>query len=73
MAPLLKEARPMNPITTVLKTCDHAWKKPAPRYTRGVLAKCAAHVMRTSLGEDGFGIVKQPTTKREKAKTQEGF
>ncbi len=27
-----------------------AWKKPAPRSTRGVLAKCAAHVTSASLG-----------------------
>jgi dihydroxy-acid dehydratase len=27
-----------------------AWKKPAPRYTRGVLAKYAAHVTSASLG-----------------------
>ena len=26
------------------------WKKPAPRYTRGVLAKYAAHVTSASLG-----------------------
>ena len=27
-----------------------AWKKPAPRYTRGVLAKYVAHVTSASLG-----------------------
>jgi dihydroxy-acid dehydratase len=27
-----------------------AWKKPVPRYTRGVLAKYAAHVTSASLG-----------------------
>ena len=27
-----------------------AWRKPAPRYTRGVLAKYAAHVTSASLG-----------------------
>jgi dihydroxy-acid dehydratase len=27
-----------------------AWQKPAPRYTRGVLAKYAAHVTSASLG-----------------------
>jgi dihydroxy-acid dehydratase len=27
-----------------------AWKKPAPRYTRGVLAKYAAHVTSASEG-----------------------
>jgi len=27
-----------------------SWKKPAPRYTRGVLAKYAAHVTSASLG-----------------------
>jgi dihydroxy-acid dehydratase len=27
-----------------------AWKKPAPRYTRGVLAKYAAHVTSASFG-----------------------
>jgi len=26
------------------------WKQPAPRYTRGVLAKYAAHVTSASLG-----------------------
>ena len=33
-----------------LKTRKQAWKKPAPRYTRGVLAKYAAHVTSASLG-----------------------
>ena len=33
-----------------LKKRKQAWKKPAPRYTRGVLAKYAAHVTSASLG-----------------------
>ena len=33
-----------------LKQRKQAWKKPAPRYTRGVLAKYAAHVTSASLG-----------------------
>ena len=33
-----------------LKKRKQAWKKPAPRYTRGVLAKYAAHVTTASLG-----------------------
>jgi dihydroxy-acid dehydratase len=33
-----------------LKRRKAAWKKPAPRYTRGVLAKYAAHVTSASLG-----------------------
>ena len=33
-----------------LKKRQKAWKKPAPRYTRGVLAKYAAHVTTASLG-----------------------
>jgi dihydroxy-acid dehydratase len=33
-----------------LKQRKKAWKKPAPRYTRGVLAKYAAHVTSASLG-----------------------
>ena len=36
-----------------------AWKKPAPRYTRGVLAKYAAHVTSASLGavtDDGLKL-----------------
>ena len=33
-----------------LKKRKRAWKKPAPRYTRGVLAKYAAHVTSASLG-----------------------
>ena len=36
--------------TTELKKRKQAWKKPAPRYTRGVLAKYAAHVTSASLG-----------------------
>jgi len=36
--------------TTELKKRKQAWKKPAPRYTRGVLAKFAAHVTSASLG-----------------------
>ncbi|HEX4265524.1 MAG TPA: dihydroxy-acid dehydratase [Verrucomicrobiae bacterium] len=35
---------------TELKKRQRAWKKPAPRYTRGVLAKYAAHVTSASLG-----------------------
>lgn len=33
-----------------MKRRKQAWKKPAPRYTRGVLAKYAAHVTSASLG-----------------------
>jgi len=33
-----------------LQRRSKAWKKPAPRYTRGVLAKYAAHVTSASLG-----------------------
>ena len=33
-----------------LKKRKKAWKKPEPRYTRGVLAKYAAHVTSASLG-----------------------
>jgi dihydroxy-acid dehydratase len=33
-----------------MKMHRKAWKKPAPRYTRGVLAKYAAHVTSASLG-----------------------
>jgi dihydroxy-acid dehydratase len=33
-----------------MKKRKQAWKKPAPRYTRGVLAKYAAHVTSASLG-----------------------
>ena len=33
-----------------LKKRKKAWKKPAPRCTRGVLAKYAAHVTSASLG-----------------------
>ena len=33
-----------------LKKRKQAWKKPAPRYTRGVLAKYAAHVTSASEG-----------------------
>jgi dihydroxy-acid dehydratase len=33
-----------------LRKRGKAWKKPAPRYTRGVLAKYAAHVTSASLG-----------------------
>ena len=33
-----------------LKKRKKAWKKPAPRDTRGVLAKYAAHVTSASLG-----------------------
>ncbi|HKW30011.1 MAG TPA: dihydroxy-acid dehydratase, partial [Verrucomicrobiae bacterium] len=35
---------------TELKKRKQAWKRPAPRYTRGVLAKYAAHVTSASLG-----------------------
>ncbi len=35
---------------TEMKKRQKAWKKPAPRYTRGVLAKYAAHVTTASLG-----------------------
>jgi dihydroxy-acid dehydratase len=37
------------PATEIAKR-HKAWKKPAPRYTRGVLAKYAAHVTSASLG-----------------------
>jgi dihydroxy-acid dehydratase len=33
-----------------LKKRKKAWRKHAPRYTRGVLAKYAAHVISASLG-----------------------
>jgi dihydroxy-acid dehydratase len=36
--------------TVELKKRKKSWKKPAPRYTRGVLAKYAAHVTSASLG-----------------------
>lgn len=36
--------------STELKKRHKAWNKPAPRYTRGVLAKYAAHVTSASLG-----------------------
>src|SRR5437016_732110 len=36
--------------STELKKRKKAWKKPAPRYTRGVLAKYAAHITSASLG-----------------------
>jgi dihydroxy-acid dehydratase len=36
--------------STELKKRHKAWKKPAPRYSRGVLAKYAAHVTSASLG-----------------------
>ncbi|HWD93162.1 MAG TPA: dihydroxy-acid dehydratase [Verrucomicrobiae bacterium] len=35
---------------TEFKKRQRVWKKPAPRYTRGVLAKYAAHVTSASLG-----------------------
>ena len=35
---------------TEMKKRKKAWKKPAPRYTRGVLAKYAAHCTSASLG-----------------------
>ena len=37
-------------LATELKKSKKAWKKPALRYTRGVLAKYAAHVTSASLG-----------------------
>ena len=37
-------------LSAELKKRKKAWKKPAPRYTRGVLAKYAAHVTSASLG-----------------------
>jgi hypothetical protein len=41
----------MNPTAAAeLKKHKQAWKKPAPRYTRGVLAKYAAQVTSASLG-----------------------
>jgi dihydroxy-acid dehydratase len=36
--------------STELSKRKKSWKKPAPRYTRGVLAKYAAHVTSASLG-----------------------
>ena len=36
--------------SAALKKRKKAWKKPAPRYTRGVLAKYAAHVTSASFG-----------------------
>ena len=36
--------------STELKKRRKLWKKPAPRYTRGVLAKYAAHVTSASFG-----------------------
>ena len=39
-------AIPAKELTARRKT----WKQPAPRYTRGVLAKYAAHVTSASLG-----------------------
>ena len=40
----------MNVPSAELKKRKQAWKKPAPRYTRGVLAKYAAHVTSASFG-----------------------
>jgi len=41
----------MNTSTAAeLKMRKKAWKKPAPRYSRGVLAKYAAHDTSASLG-----------------------
>ena len=34
----------------MLKKRNQAWKKPVPSYTRGVLAKYAAHVTSASFG-----------------------
>ena len=36
--------------TAEMKSRRKAWKAPKPRYTRGVLAKYASHVMSASLG-----------------------
>ena len=46
------EKRQLNlEITTAeLKKRKKAWKRPVPHYTRGVLAKYAAHVTSASLG-----------------------
>jgi dihydroxy-acid dehydratase len=44
-----RELRLDIPVTEMKKR-QKAWKKPAPRYTRGVLAKYAAHVTSASLG-----------------------
>ncbi|PYJ60040.1 MAG: hypothetical protein DME24_11100 [Verrucomicrobia bacterium] len=40
----------MNTTTAELKKRKKFWNKPAPRYTRGVLEKYAAHVTSASLG-----------------------
>ena len=40
----------MNIASAELKKRKKSWKKPAPRNTRGVLAKYAAHVTSASLG-----------------------
>ncbi len=37
-------------LSAELKKRKQAWEKPAPRYTRGVLAKYAAHVTSASEG-----------------------
>ena len=37
-------------LTAELKQRKKSWKKPAPRYTRGMLAKYAVHVTSASLG-----------------------
>jgi dihydroxy-acid dehydratase len=40
----------LNISDSEIKSRLAAWKKPAPRYTRGVLAKYARHVSSASLG-----------------------
>jgi dihydroxy-acid dehydratase len=45
-----KRAMTLDISSAELKKRLKAWKKPAPRYTRGVLAKYAAHVTTASLG-----------------------
>jgi dihydroxy-acid dehydratase len=46
----VKRELTLNIPAAELKKRQKAWKKPAPRYTRGVLAKYAAHVTTASLG-----------------------
>ncbi len=45
-----KREMSVNLSAAELKKRKKAWKKPAPRYTRGVLAKYAAHVTTASMG-----------------------
>jgi dihydroxy-acid dehydratase len=45
-----KRAMTLDIPAAELKKRKRAWKKPAPRYTRGVLAKYAAHVTSASFG-----------------------